>query len=107
MAFTCTLTLNNEVAHITLAGELDAAVAPQFRAKIEEAAAAKVTRLVLFMSELEYMASAGLRSLAFAKQKMGSNVDIYMVGVQETVAETITMTGFHNSVIMVESYDEA
>ncbi|NCC34126.1 MAG: anti-anti-sigma factor, partial [Chloroflexia bacterium] len=35
MAFTCTLTLNNEVAHITLAGELDAAVAPQFRAKIE------------------------------------------------------------------------
>jgi anti-sigma B factor antagonist len=107
MAFTSTIDFSNAAAHITLAGELDAASAPLFRAQIEQAAAAHVQRLVIFMSELSYMASAGLRSLVFAKQKMGSGVDIYMVAVQEGVAETVRMTGFHNSVIMVDSYDSA
>jgi anti-anti-sigma factor len=107
MAFTSTLELNGDFAHITLVGELDAASAPQFRDSIVEAAAANVKRLVLFMSDLSYMASAGLRTLVYAKQKMGAGVDIYMVGVQETVIETIEMTGFHNSVIMVPSYDVA
>lgn len=107
MAFTSTIEFKGSHAHITLAGELDAASAGIFRKDIEAAAAAHSTRLVLFMSDLSYMASAGLRSLVFAKQKMGSGVDIYMVGVQESVFETIEMTGFHNSVILVESYDEA
>ncbi|MEI8164794.1 MAG: anti-sigma factor antagonist [Chloroflexales bacterium] len=107
MAFTSTLELNGAFAHITLVGELDASAAPQFRVSIEGAAAANVKRLVLFMSDLSYMASAGLRSLVYAKQKMGSGVDIYMVGVQETVVETIEMTGFHNSVIIVPTYDVA
>jgi len=107
MAFTATLEVKNEVAFVTITGELDASVAPQFRTQIEAAAAQHVKRLVLRMDDLSYMASAGLRSLVFAKQKMGSGVDIFMVAVQEPVAETIKMTGFDNSVIMVPSYDEA
>lgn len=107
MAFTSNLEIINGVAHITLTGELDAAAAPQFRAQIEEAAHAQVRRLVLFMNALDYMASAGLRVLAFARQKMGADVDIYMIGVQEHVLETLKMTGFHHSVYLLDSYDEA
>lgn len=107
MAFNSTIEITNAIAHITLSGELDAAVAPEFRAQIEQAAQSRVRRLVLFMADLSYMASAGLRALVFAKQKMGADVDIYMVAVQPPVAETIRMTGFHNSVIIVDTYDIA
>ena len=105
MAFKSTLEIVNNVAKITLVGELDAAAAPAFRTDVENAAAAKVKAVALLMKDLEYMASAGLRALVFAKQKMGSQVEIYMIALQEPVMETITMTGFQNSVTFLDEYD--
>ncbi len=107
MAFNSTLVMTNGTATVTLSGELDAASAPQFKAEVERAAAQQPKRLVLMMAGLNYMASAGLRVLVFAKQKMGTGVDIYMVGTQESVLETITLTGFQNSVILLDKYDAA
>ena len=104
MSFEVTSDVANGVAKITLSGELDASVAPLFKAEIEKAATSKVSRLVLIMNKLDYMSSAGLRTLIFAKQKMGSGVDIYVIGAQEGVVETLQMTGFQNSVIMQDSY---
>jgi len=104
MAFKSELEIVDNVAKITLSGELDAAAAPAFRADVEKAAEAKVKSLVLLMSDLEYMASAGLRVLIFAKQKMGSAVDIYVIAAQEAVRETIEMTGFQQSVILQDKY---
>ncbi|MCB0164955.1 MAG: STAS domain-containing protein [Anaerolineae bacterium] len=108
MAFDASLEMtDNGIAKITLSGELDASVAPMFRDKVEEAASQQAKRLVLLMQDLEYMSSAGLRALVFAKQKMGKDVDIYVVGAEESVMETIEMTGFHHSVIALDSYDPA
>ncbi len=106
MAFSSNLEMQNGVARITLAGEMDASVAPQFRADVDKAAQQGPSRLVLLMQDLDYMSSAGLRALIAAKQRMGSGVDIYVVGAQETILETLQLTGFHNSVIIVDSYDE-
>ena len=107
MAFTCTIAVENGIAKLTLTGELDAAAAGDFRAKIEEAAAQQPRALVLLLEKLDYMASAGLRALVFAKQKMGAAVDIYVVGAQESIIETLELTGFHNSVIALPAYDAA
>ncbi|HEY9814070.1 MAG TPA: anti-sigma factor antagonist [Candidatus Sericytochromatia bacterium] len=107
MAFTATLETINNIGKIKLAGELDASSAPIFKAEIEKAAAESVKRLVLLMEDLEYMASAGLRVLIFAKQKMGAKADIYVVGAQETVLDTLQKTGYDQSVIVLDHYDAA
>lgn len=106
MAFHITVELNDRnIARMSLSGELETTAAPGFMAEIEKAAAKQARRLVLFMAELSYMSSAGLRALVFARQKMGSDVDIFIVGAQESVLETIRMAGFHHSVMIQENYE--
>lgn len=107
MAFTLkSETRPSDIVVITLTGELDASVAQQLRDAVDQAAHNHARRLVLDMTNLDYMASAGLRALVFAKQKM-SAVDIYIVGAHDAVMETIEMTGFHHSVFLLDSYDAA
>jgi anti-anti-sigma factor len=107
MAFDIRTEQGNSTAKISLAGELDASSAGVFRSAIEQAATARPRRLVLMMNQLTFMASAGLRVLVFAKQKMGKDVDIFVVGAHDAVLETIEMTGFHHSVILLDNYDTA
>jgi len=107
MAFNATLETTKDTAKITLSGELDASSAPIFKTEVEKAAANHPKHLVLMMQDLEYMASAGLRVLIFAKQKMGADVDIYVVRAQETILDTLQKTGFDQGVIVVDEYDEA
>jgi anti-anti-sigma factor len=105
MAFAIQSEIDGDAAVLTLSGELDAAAAPAFRERIEALIGhSEVHRLVLVLNDLSYMASAGLRALVFAKQKLGAGVEIFLVGAQETVAETIELTGFHHSVTMVDTY---
>ena len=105
MAFSATLMMEGGIAKITMSGELDASMAPVFQKEIESAATQHAKRLVLLVSELEYIASAGLRALVFAKQKMGAGVDIYVVGAQRQIMDTLQMTGLDRSVIAIETYD--
>lgn len=106
MAFDASLEMTESGdAKITVTGELDAASAPVLRAVIESAAAQNAKHLVLMMAGLEFMASAGLRVLIFARQKMGADVDVYVVGAQPLILETINMTGFQHSVILADSYE--
>jgi len=90
---------------LVLHGELDAASAGPLRDAVTEAASGEGTeKLVLDMTDLTYMASAGLRVLVFAKQKLGAGVELVIAGAQPSVVETIELTGFHQSVTMVDSF---
>jgi anti-anti-sigma factor len=107
MALNTNLEMADKTAIITLSGSLDASTAPLFKTEVEKAAEAGAKRLVLMMQDLEYMASAGLRVLIYTKQKMGTDADIYVVGAQEMVLDTLEKTGFDQSVIIVDEYDPA
>ena len=105
MALELNTEMRDNIAIITLAGELDAASAIDFRNAVDTAAGDDPKKLVLMMEALTFMASAGLRVLVFAKQKMSSDVDLFIVGAHDAVKETITMTGFQYSCIMLDEYD--
>lgn len=107
MAFSADLETKGAVAIINLKGDLDASTAPTFKEAVEKASAASAKRLVLDMKGLDYMASAGLRVLIFAKQKMGADADIYLIAPQEMVLGTIEKTGYNQSVIILDEYDAA
>jgi anti-sigma B factor antagonist len=107
MAFEAQLNMLDSVAKITLTGSLDASSAPRFKEVIEQAASKAPSKVVLFLDKLEFLASAGLRVLIFAKQKMGSSVDIYVIGSQGPVLGTLEMSGFHHSVYIQDSYTDA
>jgi anti-anti-sigma factor len=104
MAFSAELEMIDGIAKIALSGELDASSAPIFQKEIEKVELTGLKHLVLLMQDLEYMASAGLRVLIFAKQKMGTNVDIYIISPQETVLDTLVKTGYDQSVIIQDQY---
>src|SRR4051812_11953372 len=99
MAFTTTLSRKGKTAVITLEGELDASTAVAFRQDIDRAAEGELEQLVLDMTDLTYLSSAGLRGLVFARQKMNDGVKIVLVQVSDEVERTIRMVGFHHSVI--------
>lgn len=104
MAFSVSLDVAGSDARITLSGELDASVADQFRQVIEQAALQGPKNVVLLMGELQFMASAGLRMLVFAKQKMGQGVSIYVVEAKGPVLNTLQMSGFDKAVYIRDSY---
>jgi anti-anti-sigma factor len=106
MVFSAKLDSDGDTAKITLNGELDSAVAGEFKDVIEKAAEANPQKLVLFLSELSFMASAGLRVIIFAKQKMGANVNIYVIGATGPVLNTLQMSGFDQAVFIQDSYSD-
>lgn len=107
MSFETRTHIDGKVASITLSGELDSHAAHRFNGVISDVAAREPERLVLLMSDLSYMSSAGLRCLVFAHQKLGRGVEIVLVGAQPAVAETISLTGFDQSVTMQDMQDTA
>jgi len=106
MAFSVTSQITNSIAKFTLSGELDASSSGAFRSEIEKVATQKPTRLVLLVKDLAFMASAGLRVLIFAKQKMGPEVPIYVIGPQEPILDTLEKTGFLQSVYVANEYND-
>ena len=106
MSFTATSSRNGGVTVITLTGELDSLTATVLRDEVARAAKGELDKLVLDMTELTYLSSAGLRGLVFARQKMADDVQIVLVGANDSVEQTIRLVGFHQSVVFSASIPE-
>ena len=78
---------------LALQGRLDTATAPALEEELN-ASLAGVTSLVLDMTALEYISSAGLRVLLSAQKRMNAQGEMKIRSVNETVMEIFEVTGF-------------
>lgn len=106
MSFTVKTEILNYGARLTLAGALDSSSAPELNEEIKRIILQNPKELVMDVEQLDFMASAGLRVIIFAKQKLGPAVNLIMVKPQEQMVETLRMTGLIFSVVIVDKYPE-
>ena len=75
------------------AGRLDTITAPEFEAKVGEILNG-VSDLVLDMTNIEYVSSAGLRVILNLQKTMFKQGQMKLIGVNENVMEVFEITGF-------------
>lgn len=92
---------NGGEVDVKLVGRLDASVAPELHSKMAEMQGQDIKKVTFDVKELEYIASAGLRVIIFAKQKLGADTEIFMKDASEEVRSVIEMTGCDNFVTMI------
>ena len=79
---------------VTVAGDIDGQTAPQAQKELLAIIANNPT-LVLDMSGVGYLSSAGLRvMLMLYRQAVAKNGRIVLVGLSEEITDTMSMTGF-------------
>lgn len=86
---------------ITLKGRLDATVAPQLHEELAKMEGGNIKKVTFDVKELEYIASAGLRVIIFAKQKLGADTQIFMKDVNDDVMQVLEMTGSSNFITII------
>ena len=78
---------------VTLEGRLDTTTASQLEEELRDSLP-NVTKLVLDMSKLEYISSAGLRVLLSAFKIMRNKGKMKVTNANELVKEVFEVTGF-------------
>ena len=78
---------------VTLEGRLDTATSPELEAALQESLDG-IEDLVLDLSELVYMSSAGLRVLLITQKRMNRQGRMTVKNVNETIMEIFEVTGF-------------
>lgn len=91
---------------VTVTGRMDAVTAPDFESKMTESIIGGDRKLVIILTGLEYISSAGLRVIIFAKQKIGAEASVYFIGAQEGVLSVIKMSGLDTFMTMQDSFDK-
>lgn len=76
-----------------LSGELDMATAGELTQALEEALSRGGTRILLELSELEFMDSSGLRVILEAAKRVGADRPIVLVGAGGAVRRLLQVSG--------------
>jgi anti-sigma B factor antagonist len=85
---------NDSSLTIVLSGRLNTATAPELEAELAELGG--VRELVLDLASLEYISSAGLRTLLSLHKKMSAQGGMKLKHVTPDVMDVLKMTAFTN-----------
>ena len=85
---------NGKIQVVSINGELDSTTTPAAQEKIIVLAVPEA-RIIMDMSQVQYMSSAGLRMfLLMYRTIVGKGGKVVLVGLSSDLADTMAMTGF-------------
>ncbi len=97
-----------EVSIVAVSGRIDAITAPDFEKSLDELIAAGDRAILIDLSALGYISSAGLRSiLSSAKKLKALSGEILFTGLQGPVEEVFQISGFKSIFKIFPSEAEA
>lgn len=91
--------VSGEVLTLNVSGRLDTNTAPLLDAEIKEVGV-EIKKLVLDFAGLEYISSAGLRTVLMAQKKMNKQGVMLVKNVNESVMEVFQITGFSDILVI-------
>lgn len=106
MALSIEVTQGDVHVTITLNGDVDTKTAPELLSKLTALELHLLEQLRLDLKAVEFVSSAGLRAIVFAKQKMPHDSALYLIGASDLIVETITKTGLAQAVRIVSTAEE-
>jgi len=93
---------------ISISGRIDAVTAPDFEKNLMESIRDGEKILLLLMNKLEYISSAGLRSiLAIAKVLKTKEGKLVFAGLQGPVKDVFKISGFGSIFTIFDNEEEA
>ena len=85
--------INGELATFVIEGRLDTQTAPDLEKEIDSVVE-EIKELVLDLSGLEYVSSAGLRVILKAQKIMNKQGSMKLTRVNDSIMEVFEITGF-------------
>lgn len=93
---------------LAVAGRMDTLTAPEFEARCAACLEAGSKRLVVDLSGLEYISSAGLRSILSAAKKLkAAGGDMAFCALSGIVAEVFAVSGFNKLLPVLPTREQA
>ncbi|MEB3341002.1 anti-sigma factor antagonist [Okeania sp.] len=106
MAIEINIRTEEEIKVVELIGDIDANTAPNVQKQVVPLAEPG-SKILMDMTNVPYMSSAGLRMLlSLYRQTETQEGKVVLVGLSEELQDTMSVTGFLDFFITVEKVDE-
>jgi anti-sigma B factor antagonist len=99
-------TMSGDITIAKLEGEIDGKTAPLAQAQLSPLVV-DGCKLVLEMSGVSYMSSAGLRMLLSLRRQIPANGKLVLAGLSEQLYDVMSITGFLDFFVVCATLEEA
>ena len=105
---TVTSTQAGDVLILRVSGRLDGVTSPEFETACQQQIKPEIRRVVLDLSGVNYVSSAGLRAVLQASKRVrASGGELRLCGLRGTVKDTMEISGFYGLFPVYDSAEAA
>lgn len=101
------ITTDEGITKVKINGDIDSTTVGNVKKEVDLLAQTKGSKILMNMTEVSYMSSAGLRMLLSLYRNIQNHQGkLILVGLSEELQDTMTTTGFLNFFTTAETLDE-